>query len=139
MGQKITAQRRGQDGTRLAGELPAGEIADLVQALRDLQTIKATAADSAGLILTACERLLETLENGDEDKCRQAAEDAAIEIMTACGFEDLVGQRATHASRLIEALMAKRLQDLPCVSSDDEDSSETLSQARVDALLAEEK
>ncbi|MFD0988336.1 hypothetical protein [Methyloligella solikamskensis] len=133
----MAAQSRGWDGAGAEGSQQAEEMSDLAEALRDLRTIKTEANTAANQILSACEGLLDSLDEGNAEECRAAAEAAAIEIMTACGFEDLVGQRATHASRIVNALMAKRLEALGSKPEAD-DTSERLSQASVDAFFRDE-
>lgn len=138
MGHGIAAHKRGQDGTRLAGELPATEMADLAEALRDLQAIQSKAKTAAGQILTACETLMELLDRQDRDASRSGIETAALDIMTACGFEDLIGQRAAHAGQIVDRLMAKRLEALGCAYQEREKTDAGLAQGRIDVLFAEE-
>ena len=70
----------------------SGEIAVLVNTLRELAAIRATAEDAASRILDSAENLLAFADKEEAKK----AEEAILAIMTACGFHDLVGQRVTR-------------------------------------------
>ncbi|ODA67198.1 hypothetical protein A7A08_01945 [Methyloligella halotolerans] len=136
MGQKIASEWRGRDGSRAEAEIPADEMAQLAEALRDLQAIRTRANTAAEQILSACEGLLESLDSADAGDRQAAAEAAAIEIMTACGFEDLVGQRVTSATAIVKLLMSKRLEAMiPTAEAEAQD--ERLSQASVDAMFGD--
>lgn len=137
MGQGATAPGRGWDGSAPEGDRSAKEMADLVETLRDLQITKTEANRAANEILTACETIFAALDADDAKSSHAAIENAAIEIMTACGFEDLIGQRATHASKIVKGLMAKRLESLGSMP-EAEDSGERLNQACVDTYFAED-
>ncbi len=137
MGRRVSAQARGWDGLAPEGDHTAKEMAELAVALRDLQITKNEANRAANEILTACETILAALDNSACGGSHPDIENAAIEIMTACGFEDLVGQRATHASKIVKSLMAKRLEALGN-APEAEDGDERLSQTCVDAYFADE-
>jgi hypothetical protein len=92
---KLSAKRR-QRGRATAKELENGrsiseEVTVLVNTLRELAAIRATAEDAAGRILDSAEGLLAFADKEETKK----AEEAILAIMTACGFHDLVGQRVT--------------------------------------------
>jgi hypothetical protein len=120
-----------------AAHADAKELAALAGALREAEAIKTIASEAAEQILTACESLIAACEGETTDGLAGSAEAAAIEIMTACGFHDLVGQRATKLGRAIEALMADRLTQLPVEARLTEaDSDQAVAQDWVDAFLA---
>jgi chemotaxis regulatin CheY-phosphate phosphatase CheZ len=125
----------------------ATEIAMLANALRELTAIRSTAEEAASRILTSTEGLLSS-----GDGASMKAEDAAMSIMTACGFHDLIGQRTAKVAEAIDKIIAARFArmdragkkaaadrqrrktklmlsgpDLPVQSTD---------QARIDALFA---
>ena len=92
---KLSA-RRGLRGRASAkqhdnGRSVSEEITVLVNTLRELAAIRATAEDAAGRILDSAEGLLAFADKEEAKK----AEEAILAIMTACGFHDLVGQRVT--------------------------------------------
>lgn len=74
-----------------------------------LAEIAATANGCADEILSLCEGLLEIAPSLPEGKARQAVERAAAEIMSACSFDDLIGQATRSASGKVEM----RLKALP--------------------------
>jgi hypothetical protein len=126
------------------------EMAQLANAVRDVATISTSAEAAANHILLVCERLIAVCDKETANGLRGAAEDAAIEIMTACSFHDLIGQRARAVTGSLETVLAAWLKRLPegrrsgATTSDaaippGSDSDERLSQDLVDALLAEEK
>ncbi|MGD0531487.1 MAG: hypothetical protein ABSA62_04185 [Methyloceanibacter sp.] len=90
---------------RKTGQSLAAEIAMLANAVRELAAIRRTAEEAAWRIFTSAEGLLSTDDNGASAK----AEDAALSIITACGFDDLVGQRMTKIAEAIDSLIAARL------------------------------
>jgi hypothetical protein len=61
----------------------------LAAALHELAAIRSTAEEAAGNILACVEDLLTAVEG---PACGTSG-DAVMNIMTACGFHDLVGQR----------------------------------------------
>jgi len=83
----------------------AAEITMLLNTLRELAAIRSTAEDAAARILDSAEGLL-TLADKEEAK---KAEEAILSIMTACGFDDLVGQRVTKITETLDRVIATRL------------------------------
>jgi hypothetical protein len=86
-----------------SGRSVADEIAVLVNTLRELAAIRATAA--AGRILDSAEKLLAF---ADKDETRKA-EESIFAIMTACGFHDLVGQRVSGITESLDRVLATRM------------------------------
>ncbi len=82
------------------------EITVLVNTLRELAAIRATAEDAAGRILDSAEGLLAFADKEEAKK----AEEAILAIMTACGFHDLVGQRVTKIAETLDRVIATRMQ-----------------------------
>jgi hypothetical protein len=78
----------------------------LAAALNELTAIRNTAEQAAGNIIASAERLLQSSESNPGER----SEEAALSIMTACGFDDLVGQRAAKISETIDKIIAARLQ-----------------------------
>lgn len=107
---RVSAKRRAggrapakdRDGGRTVSE----EITVLVNTLRELAAIRATAEDAAGRILDSAEGLLAF---ADKDEAKKA-EEAILSIMTACGFHDLVGQRVTKIAETLDRVIATRMQ-----------------------------
>ncbi len=102
--------RRPQRGAPV-GELECGrsvseEITVLMNTLRELAAIRATAEDAAGRILDSAEGLLAFADKEEAKK----AEEAILSIMTACGFHDLVGQRVTKITESLDQVIATRMQ-----------------------------
>ncbi len=87
------------------GRTVSEEIAVLMNTLRELAAIRATAEDAAGRILASAEGLL---AYADREEAKRA-EDAILSIMTACGFHDLVGQRVTKITKSLDRVLAKRM------------------------------
>jgi hypothetical protein len=83
----------------------ADEITVLVNTLRELAAIRATAEDAAGRILDSAEHLLAFADKEEAKK----AHDAIFAIMTACGFHDLVGQRVTKIAESLDKVLASRM------------------------------
>jgi hypothetical protein len=81
------------------------EITVLVNTLRELAAIRATAEDAAGRILDSAEGLLAFADKEEAKK----AEEAILAIMTACGFHDLVGQRVTKIAETLDQVIATRM------------------------------
>jgi chemotaxis regulatin CheY-phosphate phosphatase CheZ len=81
------------------------EITVLMNTLRELAAIRSTAEDAAGRILDSAEGLLAF---ADQDEAKKA-EERILEIMTACGFHDLVGQRVTKITKSLDKVIAERL------------------------------
>lgn len=77
----------------------------LAAALHELAAIRSTAEEAACNILASAENLLATSE---EAACKKSG-DAVMNIMTACGFHDLVGQRAANITDTIDKIIALRL------------------------------
>ena len=77
----------------------------LVNTLRELAAIRATAEDAAGRILDSAEGLLAFADKEEAKK----AEEAILSIMTACGFHDLVGQRVTKITESLDRVIATRM------------------------------
>jgi hypothetical protein len=106
---KSTVRRRA--GARAAAELHdsgrtvAEEITVLVNTLRELAAIRATAEDAASRILDSAEGLLAFADKEEAKK----AEEAILAIMTACGFHDLVGQRVTKIAETLDQVIATRM------------------------------
>jgi hypothetical protein len=88
------------------GRSVSGEITVLVNTLRELAAIRATAEDAAGRILDSAEGLLAFADKEEATK----AEEAIFAIMTACGFHDLVGQRVTKIAESLDRVIATRMQ-----------------------------
>jgi hypothetical protein len=107
---KISARRRTGRRTPAGGEETgrsvSEEITVLVNTLRELAAIRATAEDAAGRILDSAEGLLAFADKEEAKK----AEEAILAIMTACGFHDLVGQRVTKIAESLDRVIAKRMQ-----------------------------
>lgn len=91
------------------GKTPSvsAEITALVNTLRELAAIRATAEDAAARILDSAEGLLALADKEEAKK----AEDAILSIMTACGFHDLVGQRVTKIAETLDQVISGRLND----------------------------
>jgi hypothetical protein len=110
---KISARRRAGGRaaakTRESGRTVSEEITVLVNTLRELAAIRATAEDAAGRILDSAEGLLAF---ADKDEAKKA-EEAILAIMTACGFHDLVGQRVTKIADQLDRVLAKRMGTTP--------------------------
>jgi chemotaxis regulatin CheY-phosphate phosphatase CheZ len=102
--------RRGTKGRALekradSGRTVSEEITILVNTLRELAAIRATAEDAAGRILDSAEGLL---AHADKEEAKKA-EEAILAIMTACGFHDLVGQRVTKIAESLDKVIARRI------------------------------
>jgi chemotaxis regulatin CheY-phosphate phosphatase CheZ len=110
---KISAKRR--EGRRTpvraedSGRTVSEEITVLVNTLRELAAIRATAEDAAGRILDSAEGLLAFADKEEAKK----AEEAILAIMTACGFHDLVGQRVTKIAESLDRVIATRMRAAP--------------------------
>jgi hypothetical protein len=91
---------------RRGGQALDTEIALLASALNQLADIRNTAEQAAGNIIASAERLLES----PAGSTKEHSEEAALSIMTACGFHDLVGQRAATITETIDKIIAARLQ-----------------------------
>ena len=106
---KSTARRRAGGRAparrRESGRSVAEEITVLVNTLRELAAIRATAEDAASRILDSAEGLLAFADNEEAKK----AEEAILSIMTACGFHDLVGQRVTKIAETLDRVIATRM------------------------------
>jgi len=105
---KLSAKRR-PGGRATAKELESGrsvseEVTVLVNTLRELAAIRATAEDAAGRILDSAEGLLAFADKEEAKK----AEEAILAIMTACGFHDLVGQRVTKIAESLDRVIATK-------------------------------
>ncbi len=87
------------------GRTVSEEITVLMNTLRELAAIRATAEDAAGRILESAEGLLAFADQEEAKK----AEEAILSIMTACGFHDLVGQRVTKITKSLDRVLAKRM------------------------------
>jgi len=90
---------------RDSGRSVSEEITVLVNTLRELAAIRATAEDAAGRILDSAEGLLAFADKEEAKK----AEEAILAIMTACGFHDLVGQRVTKIAETLDQVIATRM------------------------------
>jgi hypothetical protein len=88
-----------------SGRSVSEEITVLVNTLRELAAIRATAEDAAGRILDSAEGLLAFADKEEAKK----AEEAILAIMTACGFHDLVGQRVTKIAESLDRVIATRI------------------------------
>jgi chemotaxis regulatin CheY-phosphate phosphatase CheZ len=102
---KPRAEKQGP-AERKQGSMSA-EITALLNTLRELAAIRATAEDAAGRILESAEGLLAFADKEEAKK----AEEAILSIMTACGFHDLVGQRVTKITETLDRVIATRLKD----------------------------
>jgi hypothetical protein len=122
----------------------SGEIAVLVNTLRELAAIRATAEDAAARILDSAENLLAFADKEEAKK----AEEAILAIMTACGFHDLVGQRVTKIAESLDRVIATHLQGggggakltpakrkRPALEGPGLPGSSEQDQARIDALF----
>ncbi len=87
------------------GRTVSEEITVLVNTLRELAAIRATAEDAAGRILDSAEGLLAFADKKEAKK----AEEAILSIMTACGFHDLVGQRVTKIASALDRVIATHM------------------------------
>jgi hypothetical protein len=89
MGGKLSAKRlpggRAPAKGLKKGRTVSEEITVLVNTLRELAAIRATAEDAAGRILDSAEGLLAF---ADKDEAKKA-EEAILAIMTACGFRSI--------------------------------------------------
>lgn len=88
-----------------SGRSVSEEITVLVNTLRELAAIRSTAEDAAGRILDSAEGLLAFADKEEAKK----AEEAILSIMTACGFNDLVGQRVTKITETLDKVIATRM------------------------------
>lgn len=77
----------------------------LATALHELAAIRNTAEEEAGNILACAENLLTSAEGA---VCETSG-DAVMNIVTACGFHDLVGQRTANITDTIDKIIALRL------------------------------
>ena len=106
---RVTARRRpggrAPAKRRVSGRSVSEEITVLVNTLRELAAIRATAEDAAGRILDSAEGLLAFADKEEAKK----AEEAILAIMTACGFHDLVGQRVTKIAETLDQVIATRM------------------------------
>jgi len=98
--------RRAEIVSRETNRSVSEEITLLVNTLRELAAIRATAEDAAGRILDSAENLLAF---ADKDEAKKA-EETILSIMTACGFHDLVGQRVTKIAESLDRIIAARTQ-----------------------------
>jgi hypothetical protein len=105
---RLSAKRRPQTPAPAqdleGGRTVAEEIAVLVNTLRELAAIRATAEDAAGRILDSAENLLAFADKEEAEK----AQEAIFTIMTACGFHDLVGQRVTKIAESLDRVLARK-------------------------------
>ncbi len=88
-----------------SGRAVSGEIAVLMNTLRELAAIRSTAEDAAGRILGSAEGLLALADKEEAEK----AEEAILANMTACGFHDLVGQRVARIAESLDRVLAGRM------------------------------
>jgi len=105
---KSTARRaegRAPTRRRESGRSVAEEITVLVNTLRELAAIRATAEDAASRILDSAEGLLAFADREEAKK----AEEAILTIMTACGFHNLVGQRVTKIAETLDQVITTRM------------------------------
>jgi len=91
---------------RRGGQALDDEITLLASALNELADIRDTAEQAAGNIIASAERLLAAPAGAANGH----SEEAALSILTACGFHDLVGQRAATITETIDKIIAARLQ-----------------------------
>ena len=98
------AQKRKAARACSAKSRPA-EITALMNTLRELAAIRSTAEDAAARILDSAEGLLALADKKDAAK----VEEAIMSIMTACGFQDLVGQRCTKITETLDRVIAANL------------------------------
>lgn len=89
------------------GQLVASELAMLAHALEELAAIRGTVARAADDILGSAEALLDA----PSPNCK-SHQDAMLSIVAACGFHDLVGQRAAKIQEIIDKIIAARVQRL---------------------------
>jgi hypothetical protein len=83
----------------------AAEITMLLNTLRELAAIRATAEDAAARILDSAEGLMALADKEEAEEIQEAI----MTIMAACGFHDLVGQRVTKISKTLDRVIATRL------------------------------
>jgi len=149
MGREVggtTAKRMppGQKACDCGSHSVAAEITALVNTLRELAAIRATAEDAASRILDSAEGLLALADKEEAKK----AEDAILSIMTACGFHDLVGQRVTKITQTLDQVIAGRLNEDDAPGPSQKPQSEIAlegpalpagkaDQAQIDALFSE--
>ncbi|HXG80015.1 MAG TPA: hypothetical protein VNJ31_11860 [Methyloceanibacter sp.] len=108
-GRGRAAARRGRRAETMRRETSRSvseEITVLVNTLRELAAIRATAEDAAGRILDSAENLLAFADRDEAEK----AQEAILAIMTACGFHDLVGQRVSKIAASLDRIIAARAQ-----------------------------
>ncbi|MEG6508710.1 hypothetical protein V6C03_06980 [Methyloligella sp. 2.7D] len=133
------SQQTGRCDDRYIGgcETTAAEIGKLCYALKELAGIRSTAETAATAILTACERILEACESETPEKAKEIAEEAVIEIMTSCSFDDQVGQASTRAQTALKEARGALLKALPTAETHEpREDDERLDQSLVDSLLA---
>jgi chemotaxis regulatin CheY-phosphate phosphatase CheZ len=99
--------RRRPSAPEIESRSVSEEITVLVNTLRELAAIRATAEDAAGRILDSAENLLVFADKEEAKK----AQEAILAIMTACGFHDLVGQRVTKIAESLDRVIATRMKD----------------------------
>jgi chemotaxis regulatin CheY-phosphate phosphatase CheZ len=90
---------------RRSNQSLATELKMLAAALHELAAIRSTAEEAACNILASAENLLASSERA---ACEKSG-DAVMNIMTACGFHDLVGQRTANITNTIDKIIALRL------------------------------
>jgi hypothetical protein len=131
---------------RRSSQSLAAEIGMLAAALHELAAIRSTAEEAAGNILACVEDLLTAAEG---PACGTSG-DAVMNIMTACGFHDLVGQRTANITDTIDKVIALRLKRVDRTGKRAERGGRSAnpqlsgparpgsgpSQARIDALFA---
>jgi chemotaxis regulatin CheY-phosphate phosphatase CheZ len=136
---------------RRMSQAAAAEIAMLAKALNELAAIRSTAEQAAGNILTCAEDLMAAphAESGSRAEMDQRVAD----IIAACGFHDLVGQRVAKIAETLDKIMAVKLTREPrsrkpagtgrrkrkarILLSGPELSAGGSDQAHIDALFAE--
>lgn len=103
--QEIEAVSRYLSGVRHAINglgLPGLVDANLRDAYADLRDVVSTGQSAAMTILDTAEFLLNSTETGDA--YRAQVEDRMIQLMEACSFQDLTGQRLARVSKSLMSI-----------------------------------
>ncbi|MEL7030460.1 MAG: protein phosphatase CheZ, partial [Pseudomonadota bacterium] len=108
----------------------------LPTALEELAIVVRQTEEAAGVILASAEAIL-SAEAEDADALREEVTGHALDILQACGFQDITGQRIQKASKCLEQieLRAARLAaSLGIEDSSEETEDEAAARARAEAL-----
>lgn len=94
----LTGVRHAINGLGLPGIVDA----NIRDAYADLRDVVATGQSAAMTILDTAEQLLNSTETGDA--YRTQVENKMIELMEACSFQDLTGQRLARVSKSLMSI-----------------------------------